>query len=414
MQVKTTIDQKCLSQALGVLASVIPSKNPLPLLQTVMVSRVDDKFYLTGCDGDSRLVLECVDQEGQPYVHVVDDDKNDPFMAVCINFRDLKEAIGVLPAGRLLEVEMDSAQGLMQVDYQIGKFKMPIESADEYPAPRQVVTKEMAAQGQGTAVCQFVMAANELLPVVRQAKICASTNDLRPVMCAEALDVSHGGLTIAASDGHSMYRRVMDRGAGWLKYGEFKADESVILIVPRLVLPTICAAFAGMGDITITADTQMIEWRAGNSTLTVRMVEGNYPKYNSVIPANLGDHKVTVCTADLTGALRRLQLFANSDSNMCIISREGDTLVVAAEDDAYSKSGSEQVAIVNAGETTLKEGEYYGFKISTLAGLLGTIDDENTQLYMTAPEKPVVLKPEDAKKQSLTLLQMPMLVDYTK
>ena len=54
---------------------------------------------------------------------------------------------------------------------------------------------------------------------------------------------------------------------------------------------------------------------AGETSITVRLVDGQYPNYQQVIPAKF-DRSVTVSTAALVGSLRRAELVAGDRASM--------------------------------------------------------------------------------------------------
>lgn len=424
MKTKMNVDAKELSKALAVFDKMISPKAALPVLRDVLLTydKAQGIFRLIGSDTESWLMIDCTNErkEGDEvktvaYANMLEDDQRDSFTAVCLPFRDLKDAVGALPTGYLLQVSFDGESHTMTVDYQIGTFTMPFHDAIDYPLPVSVVTKEGVQSGdQGSStvypVCRFSIEASELLPLMKQARICVGNDDLRPALNCEAMDISQEKLVLVASDGHSMYRKVMEKGAGWLEYGEFPADGSRVLMIPKPMLGAVTSAFEKSGRLTITADTQRVEWKADGIVLICRMPEGRFPNYNAVIPQT-SDYTLAFCTADMRAALRRLSLFASSASNLGILERKGGQLQIEASDYDFSKSGSERISLVNADTCTLQEGVRFGFKIATMAGLLDVVGDDNTLLLVTNPSKAMVIKPEDVAKQNLTLMQMPMLVN---
>lgn len=406
MKTKVTIDQKGLKAALAVLATVVPSKSSLPILGDVMLSydAQKDMFALTASDGEKWLTLECVNSDGQNYINMMDDDRKDPMRNICLDFKSLREAIALLPTGQLLQVWFDGDAHTMKVDYMLGQFSMPWEESDEFP-----MAPAVADQGSQNGVLQAVMKTEQLLPWLKQARVCVATDMLRPVMEGVCLDVSHEGIVVVSSSGHTLYKKVLDMGVGgdWLRYGRFDADKSASVLVHKSALQPIDAAFGSSEKLTITVDTQRTEWRTENAVLVTRQIEGHYPNYNSVIPKD-NPHVISVDARSLTGALRRISLFAAESIGMATLSREGDKLLVAAEDIDYSKSGSERVAI--AAETTMPEQKKFGFKIANMIELLSMISTETAILYLSDPSHAVLIK-EETNNQDLTLLIMPMLVN---
>ena len=107
MKVKLTIEPGAFAKALTVLDKIVQDKSALPLLGDVLLTydKERDEFALTGSDGESWLTLDCVtvttDDEGgivrTRYINLIEPDQKDPLTAVCIPFRQLKEAVACLP-----------------------------------------------------------------------------------------------------------------------------------------------------------------------------------------------------------------------------------------------------------------------------------------------------------------------------
>lgn len=431
MKAEIRIDAAAFSKALGMLEKVITNKAALPILKSVMISydRPRKVFVLTGSNVECRLTIEAVQTtEGddgsrtqKPYMMMIDDDVRDQFTAICMNFAGIgpsvKSAVDLIPkAGvlRMLVEKTSDTGGTVEVIHMAGRFQLPFEVTDEYPAPSVVATK--AEPGTGTPVCRFTIDTAGLLPLMKTARVCTANDELRPVMNGECLDVSHNGITIVASDGHTLFKESMETGMGWMDYGEFPVVNaetgqagSATLLVPKPVLPALLTAFGDAARLTVTADAQCVEFTADGITLTARMIDGRYPNYNSVIPQDT-NHKVVVCRDALRMALRRLNLFASEASNLGKMRRDGEAFVIEADNTEFSCAASERVTILES-DAFLPEAFVIGFKCTTLISLLDCIPTENVVLFFSDdPARAFLMKPEDVKS-SRVLLQMPMLVE---
>ena len=444
MKAKITIEAGAWKKALATLNTVVSSRTALPILGDVLL-RYDAEqklFQLTASDNESWLTLDCRHDADTPWIHIIEDDQRDRFSAVCLPFARLKEAVSLLPSGALLSVWFDGDSHLMTVDYQIGQFSIPFEDALEYPVCPEVIEPstpayaDLKAQldaagddearkseilgqfvGMASPVCRFTLPSAQLLPLMKQARICAANDELRPIMNGECLEVFNDRLVVVATDGHTMFKDVLDLGlgSGWLQYGEFpvfNADTnqpgSARLIVPKTVMAALNAAFVNSEKIEITADTQRMVFRSEGVVLVTRCIDGKYPNYDSVIPAD-SPYRVVVSREALRLALRRLSLFANSASNMAVMRRDGERFVIEANDYDLSSSGSEQVTI-HEDDAFMKPDFKIGFKISSALTLLDAIPTENVVLFFSDPSKSFLYKPEDVKSARL-LLQMPMLIN---
>lgn len=406
-------------KSLDILGTVINKKNALPILADVCVryDRERKLFTMTAGNTEQYIEIECwrndeqADKGVRPWLFLDKDDRQAPFEAVCFNVEAFREAFGQLPSmPSACFLTLNDGGGSLTVTHNKGRFTLPVESALDYPPVPKVVEKGGEMREGVNPVVKFSMETQCLLPIVGAARVCVANDELRPVMNAVCLDAFHDHLIIVASDGHSLYRQNLDTGMGWLRYGEFGATESAKVLLPSQSLSPLMKALGASQSFTLTADTQRIriENASGSVRLTSVCIEGRYPNYESVIPKD-NQHRLVLDRAELSATLRRISLFSNESSNMCILNRRDEHVSLNASDADFGRQADEQVAIINP-DSTLADGTQIGFKISTMQKLLGCIGSDNVVLEIGTPDRAMLLK-EDERVSSKTLLIMPMLVN---
>ncbi len=65
--------------------------------------------------------------------------------------------------------------------------------------------------------------------------------------------------------------------------------------------------------------TKMLIFQMENHKLVCRLVEGNYPSYNAVIPQD-NPNKIIINRQDVVNTLGRVSLFSNQASNLVKLS----------------------------------------------------------------------------------------------
>ena len=416
MQNEITIDVQGFKKVLDMVKGCVPSKNPNPNLLNVKLDwdKAANKFYLSASNGDQYISVECAERrktdEGiqvEACVHMLNADHKEGWKPVCLPYSALRDAFSLLPGARRCLVKLqqkdDATTRTMIIDYQDGKLSLPYDLADEYPTP-----PEMAAPDAEEYQCCFKVDAATLLTAVRAAKTCAADDELRPVMNSVCLDCFIDSIVVVASDGHTMYKHVLET-PGYLQKIGFPVDQSARLLVPKQTMPCLNAAFDKSEQLTVCADTQRIQFSIDGVTLISRCIEGKYPNYESVIPKD-NPYKVQMSRESLKMALRRVQLSANTSSNMATMASDGTAFIISAEDYDFSREGSERVPIQQT-DAFLPADFKIGIKISTTLDLLDLLDEDNICLYFSDPSRAFLLKNESPKLQNVTLLQMPMLVN---
>lgn len=410
MKTKMTIDASLLRKTLAMLSPVVNSKMTLPILADVVLKYEQERevFILMASDSETWMILDCVDKEGKPWICMLEDDQKDKFKEVAIPFAPLKEAVSLLPSAQLLQVTFTDM--VMNVNYGIGEFEMGWESSETFPSPLPVATK-----GKEGANCRFRMDAAQLLPLMSAAIESSADDELRMVMNGVCLDVYNDKVIVVATNGHELFKDVIETGigGGWLEYATFPAFDKAtnqpgsakLLITKKARKALSCAV--GDGQIVITADTQRCEFSAEGVRIVARLIEGNFPNYETVIPKD-SQYRVTMDRDNLRMALRRVQLSANESSNMVELCRDGNAFLVKAANTDTGRSGQERVDIHDT-DAFLPEGFAIGLKISTAISILDRIQTDSVVLILSEPNKPVLYRPEDAHSSRL-ILQMPMMI----
>ena len=405
-------------KALDVLSTVINKKTALPILADACIryDRERKLFKMVAGNTEQWLEIECrrEDQErGQREWMLLDrDSKEEPLTAFCINVDQFREIFATLPSQPAqCYLTLGDGGGSLRVVYNKGEFTTPVESALEYPALPTVVEKDGEQRDNIDPLVKFSVETRELLPTVLAARVCSANDELRPVMNTVCMDVFQDHCVVVASDGHSLYKRTLDTGMGWLRYGLFPADQSAKLLIPTQAMSALNKALLPADTITVTADNHSIAVESGDGTvrLVTVSIDGNYPNYESVIPKD-NPHHLVIDRQELQATLRRISLFSAEGSNLAILRRDDEHVILNANDAEFGRNADEQVSIINSESTTLPDGFKIGFKISTMQQLLGCIAGDNVTLEIGDPSRAMLLK-EDGQVSQLTLLIMPMLVN---
>ena len=419
MQTEITIDVAGFRQVLGQLKGAISTKTPLPILQNVLLTfdRQANVFRLTGSNSELWLTCDCAitktDSDGNTEttdcVHMLKEDPKQPFTPVCLPYSSLRDVFSLLPASRRCTVVLKEKGDARTctIDYQDGQLDMPFYPADEFPVAPEIVTPENPREGT-QPLCRFQIGAQDLLGPAIQSRACVAADELRPVMGAVCLDCSIDKVVVAASDGHRLYKQVIEC-PGYLKHVGFSADSSAKLLVPKSAMASLIAAFSGNGTLTVTADSRRLMMQMGGATLNMAQIEGNYPNYNSVIPAD-NPYKVQISRESLKMALRRVQLSSDGTTNLAIMRSDGTAFIVEASNVADGRQGSERVAVQET-DAFLPQGFKIGMKLSNVIDMLDMLDEDSVCLYFSDASRPILLRNESQKLQGKTLLVMPMLIN---
>lgn len=143
-----------------------------------------------------------------------------------------------------------------------------------------------------------------------------------------------------------------------------------------------------------------------NYRLVCRLVEGNYPSYNAVIPQD-NPNKVIVDRVDLFNTLSRVSLFASQASNLVKLHLSNEEIVVSAQDIDFSISAFEKLSCQYEGSEM-----EIGFKSSFLTDILENLSSSDIVIELSDPARAAIFLPfEKNENEDELMLLMPMMIN---
>ena len=160
------------------------------------------------------------------------------------------------------------------------------------------------------------------------------------------------------------------------------------------------------GDITVEFDTKNALFNIGAYTMVCRLIEGNYPNYNAVIPA-ANPNRVIVDRVELLNGIKRVAVCSNQATNLIKLEIRANRIDLLAQDLDYSVSARESVATAYDGaDITI------GFKSTFLVEILSGIETPSVVMELADSTRAGVFKPVgDESTPDLLMLLMPMMIN---
>ena len=185
---KIKFNSKVILPTLARLASVVESKNTLPILSNI-------KFFVKE---NGVVCAEASDEQCWIYTDVptLEHDKD---VCFCINATDFFHAIKSL-SECVVEMTVTGAQATLE--YEKGSFTLPIEeNTQNFPEPVKMEADE---------ITEVHVAAQQLATAIQKVLFAVSNDEVRPVMNGVCLDFTDGRMTSVASDGRKLSRYKTD------------------------------------------------------------------------------------------------------------------------------------------------------------------------------------------------------------
>lgn len=383
-----------LSRTLSIASKAILAKNSLSILDSVLMRCQDGKFTLTGGSDQSTVIV--------PVEVSILEGKAQDFQPIAIRANLILPVITTLPETPLtITVDYESdGRGFMSIERIGGNMRIPFQNGSEYPLTATIDTPQIQLLN---------MPAQRVLSYITTARPFCATDELRMVMNGVYIDADaeKGEVRFVASDGHKMYRYIMPNKNtdGTPSYDYQSSEMKVGKILASQFIAPLPLAFSKCETIDFLADDKQIIFRSGDTQCIIRCIEGNYPNYNSVIPAN-NEHTLIVNKKELTAAIKRVMIFASDATQMVKLSKNGMFVNLTAEDIDFATSAHEDVTAIDC---TLPDRYAIGFKSTALLECLSCVEGDEVLIQLSSPDRPMLIKENDPNSP-LTCLVMPMLI----
>lgn len=352
---KFTCNAKDIAVAVGAASKVVNAHTTVPILSNVLLQADDGKIAVRATD--LELTLE----------HAFPADIGEGG-SVTIPAKLFSSYLGNLPAGTL---ELVGTPTRASVKYDRSNYDFHALPSDEYPP--------LPAAARGS---HFTIAAKRFRDGIEATIFAASSEEARgAVLMGTLLEIEGDALTMVATDGYRLakFSTTLDEPtAGPEKY-----------IVPSRALAEVARNLGGGDAIAVSAlgaQNNQLQMTSGGVAITVRLVDGQYPNYQQVIPAKF-DRTMTVGTAALIASLRRAELVAGDRASMIKLAMSNQTLVVTANSDTAG-TAYEELEIEQTGEDLT-----IAFNARYLVEILNHVKSERTVIEFLGPLSPAAIRP---------------------
>ena len=352
---RIVVESLTLKSALSDVMRVQDSRATMPILEDVLLKVTDGRLTLT-CS--SRELWATVDVETK------EADRG----AACVDARSL--FTGVSNIVGLLTIETIGKEFI--VSYQNGRFSLPLDDEDLYPD----MPKERDAR-------VFVLDAAEVSAgMVRAMPAMAKNDTLRTYLNSVYFDFTGEQLNIVGTSGFALVISPI----------RFNSDVCSFILAAKAV--TVLNVFlAKVRDVRIAFDSQNIFASGDGFSFIACKVDGKYPNYMSVVPADYAtSYKVNGKT--LRDAVRRVGVFSEERTNRVLMSFDYNTLKLSCENIDYNKRSEERISIVGS------ERKGICLKSTILTELL---PDEDVTMFVESADRAMVFK-----YNGVTVLIMPI------
>lgn len=315
---KLQVTQENLSKALGSVARIANTRNSLPILGNVLIKTVDNRLSVAATNLDiaiTHLIGSKVSEEG----------------AITVPARLMQDFVGSLPSG-VIDLELTDNK----LHIAAGQYTSTINgvAADDFPV--------MPAINGGDSL---EVPASLLKKALQQVVVAVSNDEARPVLTGVYFHTHEGNLYIVATDSYRLAERSL-----------VASKKDISLLVPGSAMQDLLRILGDSDEtVVISYDEQQVLFTVGEIELVSRLIEGSYPDYRKLIPAEFAV-TATLSRADFTNITKVSSLFARESAGSITIrvdEASGQVSINSIASQLGENTASATAEVVGSGEVTL-------------------------------------------------------------
>jgi DNA polymerase-3 subunit beta len=353
---KCTVSPSALGAALSLVSRAVSARSTLPILGNVLLETGDAGLRLSATNLDLTItatVAAEVVSEGRTTVPA----------------RLLTDYVATLSESPCT-LELDPATQVVRIACGIHRTNIHGIDAVEFPP--------LPSRDADTTV---ELDSAQLESAIDQTALAASADEARPVLTGVLVSLGADQLTLAATDGHRLAVRTLPIEAG--------PATPLSVIVPARHLSEVGRAInAGRPSVAITLSTarNQLFFTMRDVEISSRLIEGNYPNYAQVIPAESAT-TVSVPAASLLHETRTAAVLAKDAANVVRLTTHEGTLTLMTQTAEVGDDEAPMPAEVSGDDVQI------AFNAKYVLDALGVVDAERVQLGFNGPLSPGVIRP---------------------
>ena len=363
---KFSVNRELLLKPLQQVAGVVERRQTLPVLSNLLLQVMGNRLSMTGTDLEVELIgrLEVVSQEDGE---------------ITVPARKLVDICREIPE----KADIDFSLNENRLEIRSGRFRSTLSTlpAVDFPSVDQA-SPEMTAELDSKAFKKLL----------DQTAFAMAQQDVRYFLNGMLIELGNNQVRAVATDGHRLAMSDLEQ-----KGLDGQAKQ---VIVPRKGVIEIQRLLQEVEDkVVVSIGASHLGVTSAIFTLTTKLVDGNFPDYDRVIPKD-GNKVVVADRQELRQALSRTAILSNEKFRGIRVLISSGQLQLSANNPEQEEA-EEAVSVEYQGDNL-----EVGFNVSYLQDVLGVIGSEKVRLTLLDSNSSAVL--EDPDREDAVYVVMPM------
>ncbi len=367
-----TINKNKFLKSLILASHGIGSKSTNPQLMCFKIEMTSEELEITSSN-DSLAVFTRIlaSQNGNENI------RNHAMGSVLVNARILTDIVRKMGGDEMSFEVID--ERMAKIDDGTSSYKLVCMPADEYP--------DIDLERIGTPL---TISSTDLTSLVEATAFAALDKETRRVLTTVNLKAEAGNLTATATDSARLSRKtaVIDPSARFA------------FNIPAKTLSDVVKMFETNYDVEISAGNKKAVMSFGDTVVSCRVVDENYPVSSSIIPQNF-NATLNVNANELLSAIDRVSTLSTDRAAVVKLSMSADGVELSSSNDQNG-----------AGVEKIKTSDYDGerldvaFNASFVTQAIRALGSEDVKMKFIGEMKPFVI--ENPNDMTIVELITPM------
>ncbi len=347
-----------LLKSLNYTQSVVERRGTIPILSNIRIEAADGGIKLTATDMDISV-----------------EDKAEASLktegATTVPAHTFFDIIRKLPDAKMITLNKAADDNKLIIRSGSSRFSLSTLPVNDFPV-----------MDEGDLTHHFSLPAAELHNLIEKTRFAVSTEETRYYLNGVYMHTTEENgnkvLRTVATDGHRLARletSVPDGAAGMPG-----------VIIPRKTIGELRKLTEVTdGNIDISLSETKIRFKSGDTVLISKLIDGTFPDYTRVIPAN-NDKILEVNCKDLANSVDRVSVIATEKSRGIKLHLTQGNLKLSANSPEHGNASEDLEVTFSADEIEI------GFNSRYLLDMLAQIEGETVQFVLAESTAPALVR----------------------
>ena len=352
---KLQVLQENLADAINLASRFTSTRAQLPVLSNILLSANNNRLLISATNLEVSINMSIgakIEEEGD----------------LTVPGRVIADIVSNLNPG---PVSLISDKEKLKIATSEFKTEISGMNASDFPQVPQKLDKKSVSIPKDT-----------FFPSLSQVLYAVSVDETRPILTGVLFIFKRGGITLVSTDGFRLsHKEIKAKGINF----------SQKVIIPKGVLNELVRIPLEEDNLSLSfreKDNQVV-FRLGNIVLSSRIIEGEFPDFEKVIPKD-SKIKVNIDKESLIQAVKLASVFARDSANIIKMSIKSGSVEITAESQYTGSQKTKVEAKTTGGEVEI------AFNFRFLLDFLQSVKGDDINIKLGNPSSPgIFIDPKD-------------------